>query len=152
MTDKDRQTLMFFLGRWLQQAEVMMSRVIVGREDWSQAIYTEHYALTSLVMARRFASGLAPQSKKTLKDMLTTFLEETKLGEDVRDMREHSDHYFVGKGRKQDSFVNVDQYIHCDMSSTIVDDRGHMFGGIVAAESLLSSVQKLRSAAASYLD
>lgn len=44
----------------------------------------------------------------------------------VRDMREHSDEYFIGKGKLQDEFVKQDENGICDMSSSIRNENGYM--------------------------
>jgi hypothetical protein len=52
-------------------------------------------------------------------------------------MREHSDEYFLGKGRKKDEFFKGSgQGIQCDMSSSIQNQNGYMLGNLIAMETV----------------
>lgn len=62
------------------------------------------------------------------------------MAERVRDAREHSDEYFLGKGRYQNEFVNRWGPVACDLSSSLIDEE-YMLGGIASVERLLDSVR-----------
>ena len=59
-------------------------------------------------------------------------------------MREHSDEYFLEKGRKQDQFFKGSGGgIQCDMSSSIRNEQGYLLGNLIAMESIRDECQKL---------
>jgi hypothetical protein len=52
-------------------------------------------------------------------------------------MREHSDEYFTGQGKKQNAFFKgSSDGICCDMSSTIIRDQGYMLGNLISIEQI----------------
>lgn len=109
-------------------------------------MFEEQYVLTATVMSVRFARQLVNHSTKNLKDKLQQFIDATRDAVDVRDMREHSDEYFLGNGRKKDVFFKgSDQGIQCDMSSSIQSQHGYMLGNLIAMEVVQEACQNLLS-------
>jgi hypothetical protein len=154
MDAESRETTMFFLESWLTEA-------IDGCQNFLQNInkpfsfedtfhkrimFDEHYVLTATVMSIRFSKQLVHHASKDIKQTLTTFINATKDAVDVRDMREHSDEYFLGKGRKKDEFFKgSSDNIQCDMSSSIQNECGYMLGNLIAMEKIQSECIKLLS-------
>lgn len=141
-----------FLGRiWLEEASCRLTALLHLRDkllaDGPPAPdllrsrpFLEHYALTATVMVRRFVRRIEAHVSKRDRLTLRRFLEATEVAERVRDAREHSDEYFLGKGRHQDAFVTRLGPIACDLSSALIDEE-YVLGGIASVERLLSSVR-----------
>lgn len=140
MDSTQLNTFRFFLEAWLEETGIRCTEVLekytsIGSAgDLKGRAFDEHYALTAATMSRRFATKLHPHASKAIKPAIEAFLQNTKLVETVRDMREHSDAYFTGKGRNQDEFLTCDELALGDMSSTIARDEGYMLGNVFAVE------------------
>lgn len=152
MDDEQKDTTKFFSESWLAEAIHRCNSFLKNvnkpfslEDDFhKRRMFEEHYALTATVMSVRFAKQLVHHAQKDLKEHLEAFITATKDAVDVRDMREHSDEYFLGKGRKKDEFFKgSDQGIQCDMSSSIQNEHGYMLGNLIAMESVLAECQKL---------
>jgi len=152
MDDDSKETMVFFLQSWLNET--------IGRCDdfldntnkpfssdskfTRRRMFEEHYVLTATVMSIRFARQLVNHADKGLRGHLESFIAATKDAVDVRDMREHSDKYFIGKGNKQDQFLKgSSQAIQCDMSSSIQSENGYMLGNLIAMEFIRDECKKL---------
>ncbi len=147
MDAENKETIIFFLQGWLTEAinssKDFLSNININKpfsfEDnfHKRRMFDEHYVLTATVMSVRFSKQLVHHSKKKIKDSLSSFIEATKDAVDVRDMREHSDEYFLGKGRKKDEFFKGSgNGIQCDMSSSIQNEHGYMLGNLIAMEAI----------------
>ena len=109
-------------------------------------MFDEHYILTATAMSVRFSKQLVNHASKNIKHSLSSFIENTKDAVDVRDMRKHSDEYFLGKGRKQGGFFKGScENIQCDMSSSVQNEFGYMLGNLIAMEKIQSECAKLLS-------
>lgn len=103
-------------------------------------MFFEHYFLTSTVTSIRFAKQLKRLSEESDIPGLEKFINSTSKAIDVHNMREHSDQYFTGTGRKQVEFhKGSTDNVRCDMSSTIVSNDGHKLGSHVSIESIIAS-------------
>ena len=110
MDDKQKEITEFFLQSWLNEAVDRSNSFLDNiNRPYSQnfsfiktRMYEEHYVLTATVMSVRFARQLVNHAPKALKEQLQKFIDVTRDAVDVRDMREHSDEYFLGKGRKKE--------------------------------------------------
>jgi len=158
MNADQKETTEFFLESWLNEAVGRcnsflnnVNRPFSLHDSFHQTrMFEEHYILTATVMSVRFARQLVNHAAKDLKDQLQKFIDATRDAVDVRDMREHADEYFLGKGRKKEEFFKGSgQGIECDMSSSIQNEHGYMLGNLIALElvrdecqSLLSFIQK----------
>ena len=152
MEQEKKEITIFFLDSWLNEAitrcdnflENISKPVSFENTFHKRLMFDEHYVLTATVMSRRYASQLVHHAPKGLKGSIEEFIEKTKDAVDVRDMREHSDEYFLGKGRKQDDFFKGSgNNIQCDMSSSIRDERGYMLGNLIAMEFVHQECTKL---------
>lgn len=152
MDAKQKETAEFFLDSWLNEAVgrcvVFLNNVnkTFPRHDRFQKtrMFDEHYILTATVMSVRFAKQLENHATKELKEKLQQFIAATKDAVDIRDMREHSDEYFLGKGRKKDEFLKGSvQSIQCDMSSSVQNEHGYMLGNLIAMEFVCQECQNL---------
>uniref|UniRef100_A6VW85 Uncharacterized protein n=1 Tax=Marinomonas sp. (strain MWYL1) TaxID=400668 RepID=A6VW85_MARMS len=145
MDAESKETTMFFLKSWLAEA-IDGSRSFLNNinkpfsfEDrfHKRRMFDEHYVLTATVMSVRFSKQIVHHSPKNVKESLTSFIKATEDAVDVRDMREHSDEYFLGKGRKKDEFFKGSgNGIQCDMSSSIQNENGYMLGNLIAMETI----------------
>lgn len=158
MDAEQRETAEFFLESWLNEAvercDVFLHNVntplSVHDSFHRTRMFEEHYVLTATVMSVRFARQLVNHARKGFKEKLQRFIDATRDAVDVRDMREHSDEYFLGRGQKKEQFFKgSSQGVQCDMSSSIKNEHGYMLGNLIAMESvreecheLLSHVQK----------
>ena len=154
MDAEQKETTEFFLESWLNEAVGRSSSFLdkVNRpfslhDSFHQTrMFEEHYVLTATVMSVRFARQLVNHAAKDLKCQLQKFIDATKDAVDVRDMREHSDEYFLGKGRKKDEFFKGSgKGIECDMSSSIQNEHGYMLGNLIALELVRDECQSLLS-------
>lgn len=108
MDAENKETTIFFLESWLNEvisnSQVFLQNINepISFEDnfHKRRMFDEHYILTATVMSVRFSKQLVNHASKNIKHSLSSFIENTKDAVDVRDMREHSDEYFLGKGRK----------------------------------------------------
>lgn len=158
MDAEQKETAEFFLESWLNEAVGRcnsflqnVSKPFSLHDSFHKTrMFEEHYVLTATVMSVRFARQLVNHANKDLKCQLQHFIDATRDAVDVRDMREHSDEYFLGKGRRKDEFFKGSgEGIECDMSSSIQNEHGYMLGNLIALEvvrdeclSLLSFFQK----------
>jgi hypothetical protein len=142
----------FILENWLnevvERCDYFLSEINKGfsidNNFNKKRMFDEHYTLTATVMSIRFAKQLVNHVQKDLKEQLESFINATQDAVDVRDMREHSDEYFLGKGRKKDQFFKGSgDGIKCDMSSSIKNEHGYMLGNLIAMESIRDECQKL---------
>jgi len=154
MDDKQKEITEFFLQSWLNEAVDRSNSFLDNiNRPYSQnfsfiktRMYEEHYVLTATVMSVRFARQLVNHAPKALKEQLQKFIDVTRDAVDVRDMREHSDEYFLGKGRKKDEFFKGSvESIKCDMSSSIQTEDGYMLGNLIALELVRDECQSLLS-------
>ncbi|EHU5129780.1 hypothetical protein KY940_004391 [Vibrio vulnificus] len=152
MTQDEKDTSIFFLKSWLQEAIYSGTQFLVKinqpfdiNDTWHRrCMFDEHYVLTATVMSVRFSRQLVNHAPKNLKVSLEHFIEQTRDAVDVRDMREHFDEYFLGKGRKKDQFLKGStEQIQCDMSSSIQNEHGYMLGNLIAIESIIGSCEML---------
>ncbi|WP_203226568.1 hypothetical protein [Psychrobacter sp. P2G3] len=128
MDAENKETTIFFLESWLNEvinnSQVFLQNINepISFEDnfHKRRMFDEHYILTATVMSVRFSKQLVNHVSKNIKHSLSSFIENTKDAVDVRDMREHSDEYFLEKGRKQGGFFKGScEDIQCDMSSSV---------------------------------
>lgn len=151
MNAEQRKTTEFFLESWLNEAvnrcNAFLHNVSKPHNNFYKTrMFEEHYILTATVMSVRFARQLVNHASKDLKNELQQFIEATRDAVDVRDMREHSDEYFLGKGRKKGEFYKGSKKgIQCDMSSSINNERGYMLGNLIAMELIREECQNLLS-------
>jgi hypothetical protein len=152
MNQDEKETSIFFLKSWLEEVIysgtdflAKINRPFDIHDDWyRRRMFDEHYVLTATVMSIRFSKQVVNHAQRNLKASLEKFIEQTRDAVDVRDMREHSDEYFTGKGRKKDQFLKGStENIQCDMSSSIQNERGYMLGNIIAMESIVGSCKIL---------
>ena len=155
MEDDTKSTVTFFLNSWLEEATSSCDTFLENiNKPFSfddpfhkRRMFEEHYVLTATVMSIRFAKQLVNHAKKPLKDQLEAFIEETQLAVDVRDMREHSDEYFTGKGRKKASFYQGSENgLEIDMSSSIQNEHGYMLGNVISMEEISKKCSELLQA------
>ena len=152
MNQESQYTLIFFLQCWLNEA-ISNSSIFLENIDQplsfennfhKRRMFDEHYVLTATVMSVRYSKQVVNHTKKGLKEHITKFIEATIDAVDVRDMREHSDEYFIGKGKKKDEFYKgSSQNIQCDMSSSIKNENGYMLGNLIAMELILDECKSL---------
>ena len=154
MDAEQKETTEFFLECWLNEAVGRCNSFLSNvNKPFSQddsfhqtLMFEEHYVLTATVMSVRFARQLVNHTSKDLKDQLQKFIDTTRDAVDVRNMREHSDEYFLGKGRKKDEFFKGSvKGIECDMSSSIQNEDGYMLGNLIALEIVRDECQNLLS-------
>ena len=152
METEQKETTKFFLKNWLNEAIERCDSFLynvnkpfsIDNNFHKKRMFEEHYTLTATVMSIRFAKQLVNHAQKGLKEDLKSFIIATQDAVDVRDMREHSDEYFLGKGRKKDQFFKGSGGgIQCDMSSSIHNERGYLFGNLIAMESIRDECKKL---------
>lgn len=145
MDAEQKDITRFFLDSWLDEAVHRCDSFLnsvnkpFSFEDnfHRRRMFEEHYALTATVMGVRFAKQLVHHAPRQLKERLESFIGATQDAVDVRDMREHSDEYFLGKGRKKGEFFKGSgQGIQCDMSSSIQNQNGYMLGNLIAMETV----------------
>ena len=145
-----QETVLFFLESWLGEAVNRSAKLLESFDSFSvesnyasRRMFDEHYLLTATVMSVRFAGQVVHHAKKNFREQLREFLDATADAVKVRDMREHSDDYFLGKGRKQGELVrSTDHDGICDMSSTIVSDSGYMLGNLISVETIRKECEK----------
>lgn len=152
MDADNKETIIFFLESWLNEV-INNSQVFLQNINepisfegnfHKRMMFDEHYILTATVMSVRFSKQLVNHVSKNIKNSLSFFIENTKDAVDVRDMREHSDEYFLGKGRKQgDFFKGSCENIQCDMASSVQNEFGYMLGNLIAMEKIQSECAKL---------
>lgn len=154
MNTEQKETTAFFLQNWLNEAVCRCNAFLHNvnkpfslHNSFDQTrMFEEHYVLTATVMSVRFARQLVNHATKDLRDKLQKFIDATRDAVDVRNMREHSDEYFLGKGRKKDEFFKGSgQGIECDMSSSIQNEHGYMLGNLIAMELVRDECQNLLS-------
>lgn len=154
MTQDEKKRTISFLKGWLQESISRGTEFLVKanqpfdiHDSWrKKRKFDEHYVLTATVMSVRFSRQLVNHAPKNLKISLEKFIEQTKDAVDVRDMREHSDEYFIGKGRKKDQFFKGStEQIRCDMSSSVQNEHGYMLGNLIAMELIIGSCEVLLS-------
>ncbi|UTA80934.1 hypothetical protein J4377_05500 [Halomonas sp. XH26] len=147
-----KDTTQFFLDSWLAEAVHRCSSFLHSAnkpfsfdDDFHRRrMFEEHYALTATVMGVRFAKQLVHHTPKELKESLESFIIATQDAVDVRDMREHSDEYFLGRGRKKEEFFKGSgQGVQCDMSSSVQNENGYMLGNLIAMETVRDECQAL---------
>jgi hypothetical protein len=152
MEAEQKETTKFFLENWLNEAIERCDNFLcnvnkpfsIDDNFHKKRMFEEHYTLTATVMSIRFAKQLVNHAQKGLKEHLESFIIATQDAVDVRDMREHSDEYFLGKGRKKDQFFKGSGGgIQCDMSSSIQNEQGYLLGNLIAMESIRDECQKL---------
>lgn len=152
MDDDSKETTLFFLQSWLNEAigrcDDFLNNInksfSLNSEFIRRRMFEEHYVLTATVMSIRFARQLVNHADKGLKGHLESFIAATKDVVDVRDMREHADEYFIGKGKKPDQFFKgSSRGIQCDMSSSIQNENGYMLGNLIAMEFIRDECKKL---------
>jgi len=152
MDDDSKETMVFFLQSWLNEAigrcddflDNINKPFSLDSKFTRRRMFEEHYVLTATVMSIRFARQLVNHADKGLKGHLESFIAATKDAVDVRDMREHSEKYFIGKGNKQDQFLKgSSRGIQCDMSSSIQNENGYMLGNLIAMEFIRDECKKL---------
>jgi hypothetical protein len=153
-------TAMFFLRIWLEETNFRCNELLkYASIDYSKAhggsqrrLFEEHYLLTATVMSIRFARQIVHSMKKNFKVSLEHYIAETEKAKIVRDMREHSDEYFVGKGNKPEFFkMGSSDGIEIDMTSSLVTLEAYMLGNYVSVQeiqfecnSLLKSLNSLQ--------
>lgn len=158
MEAEQKETAEYFLESWLNEAVNRCNSFLRNvNKPFSlhdgfhkTRMFEEHYVLTATVMSIRFARQLVNHANKDFKSQLQKFIDATRDAVDVRDMREHSDEYFLGKGRKKEEFFKGSgEGIEIDMSSSIQNEHGYMLGNLIALEvvrdeclSLLSCFQR----------
>ncbi len=152
MDAKTKETTLFFLDGWLKEAVFVGKQFLVNvnkpfsfEDNWhKRRMFDEHYVLTATVMSIRFAKQLVHHAPREMKLGLELFIENTKDAVDVRDMREHSDEYFLGKGKKKNEFYKGSgNGIKCDMSSSIQNEHGYMLGNLIAVEVIIDECDQL---------
>lgn len=152
MDTEKKETTIYFLKMWLSEV-ISNSQIFLLNTNksltfentfYKRMMFDEHYILTATVMSVRFSKQLVDHSSKDIKQALVSFIENTKDAVDVRDMREHSDEYFLGRGRKQKEFFKgSDEHIQCDMSSSVQNECGYMLGNLIAMETIKSECNNL---------
>lgn len=156
MDNKEIETTVFFLESWLNETIGSCDRFLskingptsFDDEFHKRRMFEEHYVLTATVMSIRFARQLINHENEDFKKHIKEFINSTKNAVDVRDMREHSDEYFIGKGKKHgDFFKGSNQHIRCDMTSSIKNEHGYMLGNLIAMEFIQSECKKLLKSA-----
>ena len=110
-------------------------------------------ATGSLLRNLERSQNLFPSIKPACEKAQHLFAE----GKLLRDMIEHADDYFQGKGQKQASFVREARGILpglpgagviADATSTVVTDEGHWLGGRLCVERVLAEVRAIAEEAA----
>ena len=161
MNKENHDTLIFFLECWLNEAISNISSFLESIEQpfsfennfHRRRMFDEHYILTATVMSVRYSKQVVSHTKKGLKEHIEKFIEKTSDAVDVRDMREHSDEYFIGKGKKKDEFYKgSSQNIQCDMSSSIKNENGYMLGNLISMELILQECQTLLKHVDKYIE
>ncbi|QOP41105.1 hypothetical protein [Sulfurimonas marina] len=152
MKIEQKETAKFFLENWLNEAVERCENFLyninkplsIDNSFHKKRMFEEHYTLTATLMSIRFAKQLVNHAQKDFKVQLEAFIHATQDAVDVRDMREHSDEYFLGKGKKKEEFFKGSgRGILCDMSSSIQNEQGYMLGNLIAMESIHNECQKL---------
>ncbi len=161
MEPKDYNTCLFFAKIWLEesihQSEVLLelfgkfrgaARPTTDEFEESQAYvarrsFVEHYILTSTVMARRFLERLVHHAKQPEKQEVNKYLEATEIAEKIRDMREHSDAYFLGKGQNQQEFQRSSDEMTWDLSCSFVKEDGYYLGNEITIQEIAKQAHKI---------
>ena len=152
MDTRNKEITIFFLKSWLTEAingcQSFLSNINkpFSLEDsfHKRIMFEEHYVLTATVMSIRFSKQFVHHAPREIKGSLSAFIEATKDAVDVRDMKEHSDEYFIGKGKKKDEFFKGSgNGIQCDMSSSIINEHGYMLGNLISMETIEKECLKL---------
>lgn len=72
------------------------------------------------------------------------FVQAVEPAKHVRDIREHDEEYFLGKGRRRDQLVHVSLWGHADATSTVVNERGILLGGRACVEEMVEEATVLQ--------
>jgi len=130
-------------ARFMVQFEQPRDPSFDDLRDWTHT--EEHFFVIALGKAMDWLSELKSHDP-SLQQPIEDFFRRIPTARDVRNMHEHDNEYFRGKGRKQSSFhqnVRGRPNISADATATIILGSDYLIGGRLNVKEAMTAAEEI---------